>query len=319
MHTCRQRSAMYIKFGGGEYDRDQAHAQKTRREAKYAIDLFLNSLESGAKTQLRDVRAAQVDAWVNAVEGRRMGAKLSARSRNKMRAYVSSFLSWAARRYDLASNPMDNSVPASGERRNPENIVAIRSEAQIRAVIAAFKPDIYWQAVVAVGVLAGPRYKELVSIRIDSVHLDERYLILTGWKTGRQRRVQIEGSVLAGILKRYLKWRSVQRGGVWETGWLFPSTVEPNEWKPRYKSEPGIWSDNGVFLDELRRRRVLIYRAGGVWDYGPWEWRHTFGTILGHCGMTSREIANAMGNSEKVAADHYVLPGRMGDRWGFLY
>ena len=143
-----------------------------------------------------------------------------------------------------------------------------------------------------------------------------------------------------------------------KSDFLFPSLVE-NASLPRENSEPGKWSHNAAFhfnytklvcrvgsskakqaalhylelRREVRRKaksekwdskkrkqnKVEQWTSNDYWAYGPSEWRHTFGTILAHCGFTSLEISRFMGNSPAVADRHYIKSAASGGdkRWDF--
>ncbi len=64
----------------------------------------------------------------------------------KNKRYLSTFFSWAFRKYDLSENPIAKALPVAGVDRNPENILAIRSHESLVEFLDALKPWPYWRA-----------------------------------------------------------------------------------------------------------------------------------------------------------------------------
>ena len=324
------------------------HSQKTQNEAAAALVSFKSTLPGADAFKLGQVRALDIDKWLDDLRNSKdVKEKLSPVTKRKLRAYVSTFFTWAIKKYELSQNPLTNTMTVSGVARNPENIVAIRRLKDLDTFINGLKKYPYWQALAAVAVFAGPRFAEMCWLKIDDVYLDEGYIRITsrssgkritGTKTGRERNIAIESSTLKAILENHVATRKAEQkkkdANVNEkSDWLFPSTVTENIYKPRTKTPAGQWSDNGVFADAWAavQKKVDDELNGkpkkgkereplpDFWSFGPKEWRHTFGTILGHCGWTSLEIARAMGNSPSVAERHYIAAGKGGERWPFKF
>jgi site-specific recombinase XerD len=326
-------------------------ATKTQNEITSAIDSFLATLPEGFR--LGEVRASHIRSWLDGLRNKKDGTLLSPVTVLKQKRYLSSFLTTMYRDYDLAENPMAKTGTVSGVARNPENIVAVRRLEEIQALLESLKSFPYWRAWVATAILAGPRWAEQKWLKLEDVYLEDGYFRITarnngerisGTKTGRERSVPIEQTVLKAILKGHVEQRKAEQkkkvASVAEAScWLFPSTVPENKYKPRVLTPAGQWSDNGVFLDAWRfiveaikaeqqkahdkasakNKKLPEFIFPGYWSYGPMEWRHTFGTVLGHCGWSGLEIARAMGNSAAVAERHYVATGHGGTRWPFKW
>lgn len=328
--------------------------------ARYAVRSFMATLPAADACKLAEVRAKHIDAWLLAVKSED-GAALSPITRKKMKAYLSVFFSWALRKYDLAENPLDRTGGIAGVARYPEHILAVRRLKDLQELLSGLGNAPYWRAWVAVAVLAGPRYAEQCWLKLDDVYLDEGYLRITsrasgrrivGTKTGRERNVPVEKTVLKRILAAHIKARREEQQHTDATvaqksPWLFPSTAPENEYRPRWVSEPGQWSQSSIFLGawDAARRAILspeyptlaaaLSRAGGAtdgiraayreagvpefWNYGPKEWRHTYGTLLGQCGWSSLEISRTMGNSPTIAERHYISVTDPGKRWPFRF
>lgn len=297
----------------------------TNRDVATVQDAFRNVRSFcafvGEKTLLRDVRGSHVDGWTDT-----FAAAVSVRSVQRKRAYLSSFFSWAKRRYELLDTPLRNAQPIAGVERIPENIVAIRRLEEIRALFDGLACEPYWQALVATACLAGPRYAELIHIRRADVFLQDGYIRIAtrsggrrpkGTKTGRERNVPIERTLLRPLLEAHLA-----RADASAQPWLFPSQLDAGSVE-QTKTLKGTWSDIHKF-SEHRQAALLAaqwdapeeLRESPMWLYGPAQWRHTFGTVLGQCGFSSLEIARLMGNSADVCERHYVAVTRAGKRWG---
>lgn len=310
----------------------------TARKARTCIESFMAHCAEHGKTQLGQVEGADVSAWLAKLPGKAL-------TRRDYRAVVSGFFGWACRRWEMGKNPMAFADKVAGVSKRPERIVAIRRLADLHAFLKALEPEPYWRAAAAVGCLAGPRYAELVWLRIEDVYLEDGYLRITsraggrgvsGTKTGRERNVPIERKVLHPILKAHLAARQKERkakraGAEQRSPWLFPNLADAGP-IPRRLTEPGQWSDNGVFLrawgkvaDALTGRGIPEAEPEGgwperpaYWEYGPREWRHTAGCVMGQSGVSTLRISDWLGNSEDVARRHYIPPPS-GERWPFEY
>ena len=308
-------------------------APKTRQEMTSAVDGFIASLTDGRDTPLVRIEPSDVLTYLNdlTVKDSDPPVKVSRVTRKKVRAYLSACFSAVCVNYGYARNPVKLAplgksrgkragVGAESKEVNHE-ITAIETESEIKTFIKALKPKPYWQALAAVFVFAGPRYSELVRMKVDDVNLERNEIKITATKTGRFRRVAIESTTLREILKDYLDGvRPTLRHR--STPYLFPSIADDNIYKPRTLTPAGMWSDNGVWWDYWRAEALPLLHAGAKYrDYGPLPWRHTAGTILGMLGWTASEIAAYLGNTEKVAAEFYVKKSSQGKgkRWSFKY
>ena len=236
------------------------------------------------------------------------GLEVSQVTKAKNKRYLSAFFSWAFRKYDLSENPIAKTLPVAGVDRNPENIIAIRSYEGLVEFLDALKPWPYWRAWVAVACLAGPRWSEQCWLKAKDVYLKNGYLRVTtrtggrnptGTKTGRERNVPIEQTILHKILEEHTDALKMT-----ET-WLFPGPSE-------LKTTGGRWRENAQFLSAWRRVAAEANSktdgAAEYWHYGPAEWRHTAATAMGHSGMSALQISQWIGNSPSVCLRHYISP-----------
>lgn len=190
---------------------------------------------------------------------------------------------------------------------------------------------------------------------------DGNYVKLKARKTGRIRNVPIERTALLPVLKAHFARRKFERDHPEATEnekseWLFPAIVPSGK---KVKSLPGTWSSNFLFnwakavarvgskparLEatayikarraeamarkkakqagiEYEPQKVPVWKCGDFWEFGPREWRHSFGTALAHCGFSALEISYQMDNSPKVAQTHYIKSSSQGSdkRWPFKW
>ena len=298
-------------------------------EAKYKVDhsvqqyrfvghwlwKFAEWLPGKGEALLADVTAKQVDQWLASF------GTLNPRTRRSRRNALSVFFRWATKEYSLGRNPMADADDITGVIH--EDIRAIETHADLKTLIEALKPVPYWQAFVAFACLCGPRKSEQFRLKIDDV-VNCELVKIKATKTGKQRRVVIEQSILKPLLEAHITRRKQERLNGKTDGeksdYLFPTTLDEGP-RERSTSAPGIWS-SGFYrawdrlLGDLKKDHGLPL-AEYFWSYGPAEWRHTFGTALANCGWSSLDIARAMGNSPRVAEAHYIAQTsqRPDNRW----
>ena len=184
----------------------------------------------GSKRLVGDVTSAQVNNWVSGsrrqgADGKPSNEPLRPPTKAKCKRYLSVFLTWCYKTFDLSGNPMAKALPVPGEARHPENIIAIRRFTELKALLNGLRHWPYWQAWVAAAVLEGPRWAEEAWLKVGDVYFDSGYMRVTartsgrrveGTKTGRERNVPLERTLLAPILKKHIA--SLPAGCVW----LFP-------------------------------------------------------------------------------------------------
>ncbi|MBE7465606.1 MAG: tyrosine-type recombinase/integrase [Planctomycetes bacterium] len=298
---------------------------KTQAEITDAVDAFVASLPGRGKDRLGEIKAGHVDDFLTGLTTKD-GGKPSPRTRAKRRAGLSVFLTWAVKKYDLAENPMAKASRVTGAARTADAIVAIDRLEDLQQLLSGLKPWGYWQAWVSFACLGGARWGEQRTLKLDDVKLDEGYTLIRASKTGRVRRVPIERTFLRGVLAEHLKRRKAEQKKPTLPGhgspWLFPSIVPDNEYKPRVKAEPGLWSDASVWHSAWERVQVEAKDKKAfkpAWAHGPAVWRHTFGTALGMCGLSNMQVAEMMGNSPEVAKRFYVASSLPPRPWPFVW
>lgn len=329
-----------------EYGRGRAPI--TLRQAKGFVKTFIDALPNAGAFKLGEIERSHVSLWLAGLKPVDAAKKeLSPASLRQRKAYVSSFFTWCRERHNLFENPALE-ISVAGLDRAPESIVAIRRRDELLGFFKALEPEAYWQAWAMTACLAGPRFAEQCWLRVDQVLLDEGYLYIgtrtsgprrVGTKTGRERRVPIEQTELREVLQAWLDRRRREQQLKTATPaqgspWLFPSGLAEHPFMARKQSQVGQWSASSNFLQcwEAAARKILkldepedpeqpdeLPELPAPWTYGPREWRHTFGTVLGMCGWTSLEIARVMGNSPAIAERYYVAATSAGNRWPFKW
>ena len=189
-----------------------------------------------------------------------------------------------------------------------------------------------------------------MNLKISDVFLDEGYLRvarrLDGHtsKTGKERNVSIEQTILAPIFKEFiearLKQQKKEKATEAEKSVYVFSTLTRAPKRQRVKSLSGTWSNNRVWQTAYNEARKTVLKIETTtnrqdkteyehelkkalsqhayyWSYGPDEFRHTFGTALAMSGFNKLEICKQMGNSEEVADHHYIAQVSTGkkSRW----
>lgn len=306
-------------------------ALRTKRNAKSqkairdALTSFVADLPLRGRERLGEIKAVHIDDYLVRLR-KKDGAEPAARTRKKRRASLSVFLGWAVKRYDLFENPITKADRVTDAARTMDSIVAIERLEDLEQLLEGLRPWPYWQAWVSFACLAGLRWGEQRRLALDDVKVSEGYTVVRATKTGRIRRVHIERTFLRDVLTEHLKRREAERKSPTLPGhaspWVFPSIVPDNEYKPRVKTAPGLWSDASVWhaawervQNEAKARKV--YKP--AWAHGPAVWRHTFGTALAKSGLTEVQIAQLMGNSTEVAKRHYISDAIPERPWPFVW
>ncbi len=275
----------------------------------------------GATKLIGDVAARHVNDWVAGLKRADKKSKdpLSPTTKAKYKRYISVFLTWAYKFYDLSENPMQKTLEVAGVARYAEHIIAIRRYEQLTALFDGLKPWLYWRAWVATAILAGPRWSEQAWLKVDDLYLDSNYMRVTsrasgkrvkpgkahlsGTKTGRERNVPIERTLLLDILKDHLA--TLPSG----CKWVFPRLVRHTAaiTNDRWKSASN-WHKEWKKIWQAAKSKSKPKVEDEFWSYGPDEWRHCAATAMGHSGCTEIQVAQWSGNSPDIVRRHYMAP-----------
>lgn len=320
--TLGEAIALYLS------ESERKNSRVHYKQGKRNLESFRDSLPAKGDTPLRDVRRADVKAWVASFA--RADGKNGApdpKTILKRRNFVTNFFRWCIDQYELF-NPVEHLTPVDGST-DSKPIVAIDRLAHLQTLFATLASVPYWKALVMTATLAGPREGELFRLRIGDVNLESNLLRIWGQKTKRERSVPIEQTTLLPVLREHVARRNAEREdpaapAAFKTDLLFPATVESGPME-RKLTEAGTWSHSRTFLNAWARVRAVIAKTYGTdlsapyFAYGPAEWRRTFATALGLTGHDATRIAHMMGNSDAVAYTHYVKSVPVENRWPFRW
>ncbi len=288
-------------------------AEKTFNDVLAANTSFADA-GNGAR-RLGDVRAAHLNSWLVDYVNPVTEETVTQTTKARVRRYASTFWTWATSQYDLSENPISKAMAISPN--TPDTILAIRRYEDMKAYIDALAAWPYWQAWLAFALLVGPRWSEQANAKTRDVVLESGYVRIFSRKTGRERTVPIETTLLLPILKKHLKtldsvgellFPSEASGhgaagdGVWRNGTFLERWFGRDERKIKDKKIPKL-----IGISELARAKCANPDAD-YWEFSGAEWRHCAGTAFGHCGLSSLQISQWLGNSEEVARRHYIAP-----------
>jgi integrase len=319
----------------------KALSGKTAKEVLYTVDGFIASLPESKKFKLAALRASHITEWLNKLKKKDGVTALSMVTKAKMKRYLSVFVGAAYSDHDLAENPMHKTKAVKGAALAREEITAITQLGEFNELLGAVgRVDDYWHTLLATAMLAGPRYAELCHLKLEHVNLEGNYIRIAtredvngnarSTKTGRERSVPIETTVLRTLLQQHVARRLKEQKKknateAEKSQFVFPSTVPSSELSPRRVSVEGVWSDNSTFLDAWRaiiekakaKSQATVSRE--YWKYGPREWRHCAGTAMGYAGNDTGRVAAWLGNSEDICRRHYKRPSESGTLWPFKW
>ena len=287
----------------------------------------------GNEKLLGEVTGAAISEFVQSYRDKKHKA-VGPKSQRKMLRYISVFWSWAVVQHQLAMNPIQHTHAIAGANVQKE-IVAFKSFREVQTVLKALKPFPYWHAWVAVAIFVGPRWSEQCRMKLSDVKADLSTITIAATKTGRIRQTPIEQDVLKTILKAYLKNHPDKSAAPDEkSGLLFPSVVaghgkKSHHWTSTtwHKHFFGGWNPikdkNGKLVAEGKIVEGVIEKASKgdeapYMKFGPDEWRHCAGTAMGHAGLSSLQISQYLGNSEKIAREFYIGPVQP-QKWPLRY
>jgi hypothetical protein len=105
-----------------------------------------------------------------------------------------------------------------------------------------------------------------------------------------------------------------QFASTWEDGrvWIWPSVVSKRRVDSRANAPAAVWKYQSFAKSLARvvseRRKLSTAPESPVWQYGPAEWRRTFGTFLALSGINSS--TNALLAGKKAFKGAPAVPHR---------
>ena len=141
---------------------------------------------------------------------------------------------------------------------------------------------------IAVSVWTGLRISDVATFQMDRVNEEGGILVRTT-KGGKAVYTEVPDWLLARIRDRAAKHGS----------WIF--------------GKPNTTSID-VITENWRRKLNKLWAACGPWKVKPTphRFRHTFARVLLENGVSVSDVANLMGNTERMVLEHYSawVPGR---------
>lgn len=284
--TVRQAVEDWLTYGLA--NRDQA-TQKTNQILceRHVLPLL------GAR-KLRDLKAAEVDAWLVA-----LSANLSRRTLQAVRACLNRSVRRAMAHDRVKRNVVElTEIPLGQAGRQSKALTA----AQADEVLVKTAPD-RMHSYVVLSLLTGARTEELRALRWDHVHLEGKSDVVPAvppyievWrsvrasgdtKTRKSRRTLALPSRCVEVLRRQRKQQVTDQlvaGAQWvDSGLVFTSRV-------------GTPMDPSHVRRDFRRALRLVPSVDAK-EWTPREMRHSFVSLLSDAGVPVEEISRLVGHS----------------------
>ncbi|GGO93117.1 site-specific integrase [Nocardioides phosphati] len=269
--------ADWFDYGQGNVD------DETRKRNKNLIDNHIQPRLGGRK--LRDLRADEVDRWLND-----LAPRLSTSSLRRVRWILQRAVMQAMRRDMVDRNVVDLcQVPRGREGRKSRSLTM----EQAQAVVANTVSDPL-HAYIVMSLLTGARTEELRALRWEHVHLEADPPQVEVWhsvrrsgdtKTPKSRRT----IALPGLVTQRLKEHRVRQA---------EQRLKSDTW-----ADPGLVfaTSNGTVMDAANVRRDFRRALKLAPNIDPDEWtprdlRHSFVSLLSASGLSIEEIARAVGH-----------------------
>ena len=141
------------------------------------------------------------------------------------------------------------------------------------------------QIIIALGVYAGLRREEIVTLRLVDVCVEAGYLVV--WRKGNKRHEVPICSDLAALIVTYLRWR--------------PRCKTPTFLVQGQAHRYGL----PLTSDLVYKRVAKLGKYAGIRAY-PHILRHTFATILDELGFSLHEVQRVLGHSSPQVTSRYV-------------
>lgn len=258
--------------------------------------------QCGAKP-LPEITAGMIDNFIAKLKG-------GADTKRKARAYISTFWTWARKEYQLPANPME--LTDAVKKAKDKEVECIRDEGMLRRYLDAHSPELYWHTWVSFACLTGCSWQDTADMEWKNINNEFLEIAVIRNKTGVFRRTPIESTYLKPLLKKYTE-ELLDRN----QPYLFPTPWsrrwDPSTWHSYYKKDSKCRKPRKSVVERLQTEG-----DGLPWQYGPDEWRHQGATTLGHCGFSSLQISQWIGNSEAVCRKHYIAH-ISATPWSFKY
>jgi len=248
------------------------------------ITAYLDALEKGGCSDLRQVRPTDVANFISKLKE----SGLSPRSRARTLSAVRGF-----HRFLVVENYCDlNPTSVIESPRVPGMLPSVLSrnevEALLRAPSGSAVADIRDRAMLQLLYATGLRVSELVSLRITDVNLQAGYLMTFG-KGEKERLIPVGEAARVALIEYLLSSRGNPAGGS-DTRVLFLSRL-------------GAKLSRQSFWNIIKKR---AFQAGITKSISPHTLRHSFATHLLENGADLRSVQMMLGHADLATTQIYT-------------
>ena len=270
------------------HNRSEGKSESTVRWYNEVLTLFQEWLEGeGIPTTLSDIGEMEVRAFVLHLQGRKglWGPVSSHTLNNRVRA-IRAFFAWLHRQGYTEEHRLKNLKPP----KVAQKVIEPLTEEEIKRIFASIRTDTLLgarnTAIYSLMLDTGLRLSEVVTLRYEDVHLEDRYIKVLG--KGNKERIVAFGA-------------TCQR---WIIHYAYHFRVEPAQ--PRVDNF--FLSIDGFPMSSsgLRSLTERISRAAGVPRLHPHLLRHTYATQFLLNGGDVFLLKQNLGHSTLVMVESYV-------------
>lgn len=256
----------------------------------YRRDLsrFLNYLEENGITSLDEVTVADISAYITKLRsGEIGGTPLSNASFDRSLSALKSFYRFACTSLGVKNNPVAGFRGAKTGRHLPEYVTFDQMEAMLDTFDLEKPADVRNRCILEVMYACGLRVSECAHLRMEDIHMDEKYLKVLG-KESKERMVPFYPRC-AQLLQYYMD--TVRCNLIKEEhGYVFVS-LKGNPITPR-------------------AIEMIVEKAGVNADIGmhvhPHMIRHSFATHLLNNGADLRAVQELLGHENLSTTQIYT-------------
>lgn len=244
---------------------------KSEKTVYQYLRILTRFYEDNNKTPIDKINVIQIRTWLIQLQN-----KVSARTAENYRSYLSAFYQWLERERIITINPMGNISPI----KYCEEIRTTFSEVDIDMLRTACKTP-RERAELELLLCTGIRAAELCSLNRQDIDLNN----LTGFVTGKgnkQRRIYIT-DICRKYLELYLKTRTDDNECLFYT-------------RNKTRITPSV----------VRMDMNKIGEGAGIKDVHPHRFRRTFASNNSKKGMNTKTIQRLMGHTDVNTTMGYV-------------
>ena len=271
------------------HNRSDGKSEKTVRWYNQSLGLFQNWLSSeGMSTRLRDLGEEEVRHFILHLQSRKgvRGKRASSDTVNCRVRAVRSFFAWLERRGYTECHRLADLRPPKVQQKEIE----ILTDGEIKRVFACMDPDAALgarnTAIFSLMLDSGLRLSEVVTLKYDDVHLEDRYVKVLG--KGNKERIVAFGAACHRALVNYAHGHRTEPSG------------------------PGVdvfflcLNGHPMTPDALRSLTTRLSRSSGVSRLHPHLLRHTYATRFLLNGGDVFLLKQNLGHTSLAMVEKYV-------------